>query len=812
MQKIKMGIMATFALLGASVLAIPTEGLVFRLDASDRAHILENADGYVTNWLSSACDPAYAATHGRIGFIKTPDYPCPQNGNDGTLSHGEWPFLNAAAYGGRGAMRFGFDKDGTTDRYSTLRSDTYTTNRTVVLVFQWTKYKSDRYTGGFVLWGMWGKDFGVGTVATGSQKMWLQNTAVTMGGNIWLNGGRLSDPTHTTLNENLYQWSDNLNKPIVLITECTEEIAAALGRKQGGLTGMYTELCLGSHATYTTTGGNVYSWIDVAEFISYDRVLTAAERAEIEDEMERKWVQDDRWTGNGAAGVWSDGDNWMTGSAPELGRQTALFETAAALDFSADATLAAIRGGVTVNVSNGALLQMGDVDLAGRDLVINGDGRIIGTAVTNTAARAAKVVLNATAGKKLVFDAAVAANIALVQAGEGTGEVSAGQRGAVVLEAGVLSVCSNLAPAAISGLSLHLDASDADTLTVDADGYVRSWRSKSSNGIVFAPNPDPSASMPPILTDMVVGKAVATPLSVPGVRFGAAPGDALTTGAGTTKSSLRGDRPIAHGTVFAVCETLHRVTGNSPPTFYCESGNRNVLGLLAGSFGKWNAGGLVSGGRAWVNGLKSYDGNEGDDAFILYQNSEPDKYQRYHQVTFELAEGYATPDFTPVLGGEGDYSINGTLCEMIVYDRRLTEAERQSVERYLLDKWMIHEQPGVMLPPVSPLAGDFAVTGDAAVDLNGMSQAVTRLVFDSGVNAAYPVLTLASGTAFDVREADLVLNGDPKAAGQTLIAHGVAGLTGPFKSVAGLAEDRKIAYRPTEAILKVIGGLMLIFR
>lgn len=46
----------------------------------------------------------------------------------------------------------------------------------------------------------------------------------------------------------------------------------------------------------------------------------------------------------------------------------------------------------------------------------------------------------------------------------------------------------------------------------------------------------------------------------------------------------------------------------------------------------------------------------------------------------------------------------------------------------------------------------------------------------------------------------------------TLIAHGVAGLAGPFKSVTGLAEDRKIAYRPTEAILKVIGGLMLIFR
>ena len=804
--------LAAWLLLAGAAQAIPTSGLVFRLDASDRAHILTNETGYVTNWLSSACDPNYTSTHGKIGFIKTPDYPCPQNGNDGSLSHGEWPFLNEASYGGRGAMRFGLDKDDS-NRYSTLRSDTYTTNRTVILVFQWTKYDAGR-SGGFWLWGMWGQQYLVGSESTSTDKNYLQNTAVTMGGNVWLNGEHLSDPTHTTLNERLFEWRTVATNmagkamPMILITECTEAIATSLGQKQGGHKGMYTELCLGSSSTYNTSGGSNYAFIDVAEFISYDRVLTEEERTSIEAELKFKWEEARRaneWTGAGQAGVWSDAANWGKGYPPELNSiWFGDFGSATTLDFAANAALAPICGGVTVNVSNGARLEFGEIDLNGRDLVVNGNGRIVGMSVTNSSATAAKVVLNAAAGETLVFDAAATANVAVEQTGAGTVKLCAGQQGAVALAAGELSVVSNIAPAAIAGLTLHLDASDADTLTVDADGYVRSWRSKSGNGLVFVPS-STSSIMPPVFTNKVVGKNGSTRLQVLGaVRFGAAPGEDLPANVaqGTTTTLLYGNVSIKHGTLFAVCEPLHRVSGTTAPYLYSSAANEadKRLILKAGRFGNWDTGGFLTGGRAWVNGLKEFDGS--GDRFE-YQNLSG--YLRYHQVT---AETGSILTFKPMLSGAGGNSIHGIVCEMIVYDRHLTDAERQYVERYLLDKWHISPQAAAALPGASsPLAGDFAVKGDATVDLNGMTQAVKSVTFVP-VGAVYPVLNLAVGTVFDVTGADLVLEGGLSSM-QSLVTHDEGGVVGPFMSVSGLASGCGIKYLATSVRLKPQSGLVI---
>ena len=194
----------------------------------------------------------------------------------------------------------------------------------------------------------------------------------------------------------------------------------------------------------------------------------------------------------------------------------------------------------------------------------------------------------------------------------------------------------------------------------------------------------------------------------------------------------------------------------------------------------------------------------------------------------------AYSEFTPALGGyatwgeqsNGYLGFNGDICEVIAFNRYISDDEAKLLENYLSLKWRgetIHDDAPAMTNLVEqsdllPTTTDLEIYPDATFDLNGVSQTVKtlsgqgRIVNSSAVPAT---LTVTDGISFrgTVGAGVTLLKGDGSAVDLELRVEsgatvGVSNGTLAVSPYVELPVTNNIAfwcdasYRPDETILR----------
>jgi autotransporter-associated beta strand protein len=411
-----------------------------------------------------------------------------------------------------------------------------------------------------------------------------------------------------------------------------------------------------------------------------------------------------------------------------------------------------------------------------------------------------------------VYAGAITGNVAVTKLGAGSVTLAGPNSftGPVSIEAGVLRLASNIS--SITGLVYRLDASLTNTFTRLADGTnVSAWADAAGSGFAFAVTDN--AQCPVYDGTLFSGHG--------GLRFGLGSRRRMV-GSGVTNAQ----------TVFAV--NMLRDTSND-------------IGGLWGRNGEDK--GLRLGGTSWY-----YPGN-GDDFHnaaaggIVYLNgvisNSTATVGQPHLVTSVC--GGSAQTFTPAIGDYWNSStwsgryFRGEVAEILVYNRRLTDIERQTVEASLMTKWF-PAASGTVLPQsaavtvaagakldllgnavtIGSLAGGGlvtngqlsvtgavapdgtltidgapALTGTLAVDVSG-SGASDRLAVSGALNLSGLALvpTLPAGT--------------PAAPVCTIIT-ATGGVTGTFESAA-LTGPWKVSYGPTTVRLIYFTGTLISIR
>ena len=212
-----------------------------------------------------------------------------------------------------------------------------------------------------------------------------------------------------------------------------------------------------------------------------------------------------------------------------------------------------------------------------------------------------------------------------------------------------------------NGLDLWLDADDASTIT-ESSGKVSSWADKSGNGNDAT---QATASKKPTTgSDTLNGKNVLT--------FDG--GDTLGFSS-FAQSSPQTIFMVYQNPVTTANESLlNRVYSNNGPALYDRlSGNNGISIIWDGTGGTLNT---SSGANtnpklaywAW-NGANEYVGQNGAITSFSY--------------------GKSNVDWWNYLGSynNSSYYFSGTMAEVLIYDRYLSEGERKIVECYLAGKW-----------------------------------------------------------------------------------------------------------------------------
>ena len=320
-------------------------------------------------------------------------------------------------------------------------------------------------------------------------------------------------------------------------------------------------------------------------------------------------------------------------------------------------------GADAVNLGSGALTLAGDgvLDLAGSDVTV---ASLAGTGIiTNSSERAATLTVtgaNAFSGEVC---------------GAVTVSVAGGTMAAALSDDASLAVVGNVtlgiynAQPPTDGLLWWLDAADASTITTNANGEVTGWASRGGAPVSFGV--DGSLPKP---TYAPVGHANAMG-NKPSVWFN-----------GSGRMRLKGDAAKSVMTTFVVWNTHD---GTSDSKF------RGIYGYLNADAGirYWTGNGLSICNTSspftevddyYVDGVRPVlGGNYSISLSVVPVDS-------IHVLSVVAGSGRTAPSKTYALGsyhGSSERCFIGWLCEVITYDRRLSDAERKQVENYLMAKW-----------------------------------------------------------------------------------------------------------------------------
>lgn len=353
-------------------------------------------------------------------------------------------------------------------------------------------------------------------------------------------------------------------------------------------------------------------------------------------------------------------------------------------------------------------------------------------------------------------DGASGGKLSLVKSGSGTLSVTGLENdytGATDVHAGTLRLGGGIFDAA--DIVFWGDATDASTMTVQ-DGKVTEWRSKVGTYVFGAS--DVSSSVAPAFVanddaNYFNGKSF--------LRF--TPGkNAAGTDVAAPYPSLKGSKEADIRTLFLVVRTK---TG---------AGNTHVNGALVGyntqdvslrldttgalplgSYDRQDV--FVTAGYGYLNGVKKAEGvltSSGTGASIISMAIPR------HVISGGGYNHYST--FRPYLGANSNRPWGGDMAEVLMFSRELTDAERCTVENYLMAKWnptetTPHPAEACQLPArrnFLPTATDLTVSLGATLDLNGSEQTVKTLSGEGlivNTSETPATLTVAEGGDFHGR-------------------------------------------------------------
>lgn len=344
----------------------------------------------------------------------------------------------------------------------------------------------------------------------------------------------------------------------------------------------------------------------------------------------------------------------------------------------------------------------------------------------------------------------------------------------------------------VSDLVFWGDAADASTLTVDGDGKVTEWRSKVGS-YSFGKSSVSSSCNPDYVTDEDAYNGHSF------IRFKATP-NAAGTDTTSPYPSLKGSGEIEVRTMVLVFRSKTGA-GNCHSQGALVGYNGADVSLRVDTSGNFPGGAkdkqdtIINNGFSYLNGVKT-TGTFGTapaggapvvvTTMIARHTLQGSGYNHYSE-------------FTPYLGANSSRPWGGDLCELMLFARALTDAERNTVENYLMAKWnpdrtTPHPAADCAIAPrrnLLPTATELDVARTGTVDLNGAEQTVAKLsgdglIVNSSTNAATLVVTEGGDFHGQVRgNVRLVL---PAGARQVLMRDGaelvLAGASGTTATVA----------------------------
>ena len=848
-------------------LPIPTSGLVVHLDASQQSTLTLGTDNHVSEWRSLTSNSfKYTAVDGQTE-AETPYWS--ESSHFGGIPGVTFGFAPGFAYTGDNA-----DRPSSIHTY--LTANMAVSNTTVIIVFQSLNYGSNQeQTPIFVRI----------TGATGDRAIFHSSTShggiqatgyYGTNGYAWVNGGIVFDYANgigKALDQASNKWYFSIpvakgSANIFVLTSQIRNDAA------------YSPLFVSSlgHAS----AGNLFCAV-VSEILIYDRVLTTVERNAVNAAMLTKWkgaASPVCWTGAAGDGKWSSGGNWSTGAVPGESDTVLISGATPTVDSNirvADAKLMMMINGAAVDVAEGqridfavpanstrevvgAYVGSGTIGKCGNGVLrftdsasfaptltlcadsgmvdLNGGAYAFagvngGGIVTNSAQSSAVLTLGASSDTDL--EARLVGDINLVKANSGTLSVASpqGYSGSTELAGGTIKAVTNLVVNAIPGLVLHLDASRADTIEEDEDGYVSSWRSLVGDDFVFKPvhawtthakyAPGGQYYGAPYYSKTGVGGGL------PGVHFGLSKAGDYIYGA-----LVCGNKSITNRTAIIVqqnypdTEQCHVAYGNYHTSYNAPQRKRPLLDRYSTSnygycFCLWNYyTNSVYRNAETVWDVNKYIAGESQNAFFRFAEPAfsnqafvvsvvvPDSKPWLYEY-FKPAVGSGCIYHDGPLGGAEAMRFKGLVCELLVFDRELSDDVRRKIETHLMNKWI--------RPPKSPYhAGtkSFSNTLPAASQMvvSG-SSSLSGFALGSGLTIRASGLSLPKLSvlgAVDVSGTDLVFEGmSGELQGEFIEASG--GLYGEFRSVLPEGLDgHKIRYRQGSASLAVIRGVTVIIR
>jgi autotransporter-associated beta strand protein len=374
-------------------------GLSYWLDATDSSKVLTDANQTVTNWTDSSA--------AAVRFKKTAER--------------FLPTYVQSAINGKPAVYFA----GNTNR---IASTVPLSQKSLFIVNMPTGYNS--LAG---IWGNDGSDFGIRMDSSTSWQSALN-----------LIYALFNDQTTFVIDGQANnQFAQN--KPHILY-----------GQRSAGYT---CNVALGNYI-YTQTTPRSYNGY-IGEVIAYNRVVSQAEREQIEDYLADKWL---------GCRLHSDAPQ----SENILPSGTALsLENRAVLDL----------GGVSQTVAS----------LSGEGTITNSSGTVATLTVTGP----------------MSFSGVIAGNIKLVKPGSSATDLSVklATTNDVVLAGGTVRLTPYSVKPIQTGLAYWLDASATNTLRVDANNLVTNWISSSGNGVMFMQPPSRTYDEPAYVTNAINGKS-----------------------------------------------------------------------------------------------------------------------------------------------------------------------------------------------------------------------------------------------------------------------------------------------------------------
>ena len=499
-------------------------------------------------------------------------------------------------------------------------------------------------------------------------------------------------------------------------------------------------------------------------------------------------------------GNWSDAGNWV-GEVPNAAGAAAEFRSAITASRTVTVDSPATVG--TIHFDNANVYT-----IAGPQAVTL-DGSA-GTAAVNVAGGShaihAPLILNdptamqVAGGSTLSALGGIGGSGSLAKQGEGVlvvGQASYG--GATVIEQGTLQLSNSVVP----GSTVWFDAADANTLTLSGSN-VTEWQSKGG-------------------TNKLVGVNTST---ITYNASGAGLNDLAyvnTNGSnknGTSYFDLQSDIADAR-TLFMVFKPTANPNAYTP-----------LFGRNAGEGGNYM--GTAGAGVGYVEnthsdaGLRTTGGTAGQwflDGAAFDPVSEPLSLTDYRVVSVVAGADVLVQNIGRDRGF-ADRSLPADTGEILIYSQALTAAERQSVENYLLAKWLGLAQEGYAQGNL-PASTAVQIGASGTFDLNGNDQTVASLADYGGAGgmvtnshtapAALTVGTTTGTTTFGGVIADgtggmsLVKTGDSTQVlagantftGGTTVEQGTLQLVGTNSSVGAIRGTVTVL---PDGVLQLSGG------